>query len=108
MKLHKLTDMIRGWLVGAISPTVYYTDVCEIAIKKYVKNDFEAKHHHKIATEITVIIFGKVKMNGVEYGPDDIITIEPNESTNFLAMEDTVTCCIKIPGALNDKYLDET
>ncbi len=108
MKINKLTDMIRGWMVGAFLPTVYHTEACEIGIKKYKKNDFEDKHHHKIATEITIIISGKVKFNGVEFGPDDIITIEPNESTDFLAMEDTVTCCIKIPGALNDKYIDET
>ena len=107
MILNNLKNMVRGWLIGAINPTVYYTDVCEVAIKKYKANDFESKHHHKIATEITIIISGKVKMNGVEFGPDDIITIEPNESTDFLAMEDTVTCCVKIPGALNDKYLDE-
>jgi hypothetical protein len=106
VKLHSLKNMVRGWFVGAISPTVYHTEACELAIKKYKKYDYEQKHHHKIATEITIIISGKVKFNGVEYGPDDIITIEPNESTDFLVMEDTVTCCIKIPGALNDKYLD--
>lgn len=99
--------MIKGWFIGAINPTVYYTDACEIAVKKYVAGFFESKHHHKIATEITVIISGKVKMNDVEFGEGDIITISPNESTDFLALEDTVTCCVKIPGALNDKYIDE-
>ena len=106
MKIHKLKDMVRGWLVGRFLPSVYNTDACEIAIKNYLKNDFETKHHHKIATEITVIISGKVKMNNVEYEAGDIITIEPNESTDFLVLEDTTTCCIKIPGALNDKYID--
>ena len=106
MKLNNLKNMIRGWLVGAFPETVYSTDACELAIKKYKANDYEQKHFHKIATEITVIISGKVKMNNVEYGVDDIISIEPNESTDFLALEDTITCCIKIPGALNDKYLD--
>lgn len=106
MKINKLNDMIRGWLVGNFSPSVYNTNACEIAIKTYSKDDFEAKHRHKIATEITVIISGKVKMNNVEYEAGDIISIEPNESTDFLALENTTTCCIKIPGALNDKYLD--
>ena len=30
--------------------------------------DYEAKHFHKIATELTVIISGRVRMNGIEYG----------------------------------------
>lgn len=107
MKIHKLTDMVRGWIVGKFEPAVYSTTVCEVAIKNYKQNDFESKHHHKIATEITVIISGKVKMNGVEYGQGDIITVEPNESTDFLVLEDAITCCVKIPGAINDKYLDE-
>lgn len=106
MKLHKLKDMIRGWFIGSFKETVYHTDACEVAIKFYKQNDFETKHHHKIATEITVIISGKVKMNEVEFVSGDIITVEPGESTDFLVLEETVTCCIKIPGALNDKYLD--
>lgn len=106
MKLNKYKDMIRGWIVGNFNPTVYSTEACEVAIKTYKQNDFEEKHHHKIAVEITMIISGKVKMNNVEFGAGDIITIEPNESTDFLVLEDTITCCVKIPGALNDKYLD--
>ena len=107
MKINKLSHMIRGWFVGKFEPTVYSTEACEVAIKTYTIGQFESKHHHKIATEITVIISGKVKMNDVEYGQGDIITVEPNESTDFLVLEDTITCCVKIPGATDDKYLDE-
>jgi len=46
-------------------------------------------------------------MNNVEFGPDQIIIIEPGESNDFLALEDTVLACIKYPGASNDKYIDE-
>ena len=45
-------------------------------------------------------------MNGIEYREGDIIVIEPNDSTDFEALEDnTVNVVVKIPGANNDKYL---
>ena len=45
-------------------------------------------------------------MNGVEYGAGSIITMEPNEVTDFECLEDgTVNVVVKIPGANNDKYV---
>ena len=107
MKVAKLEDMIKGWFVGNFDPSMIKTNDVEVAVKEYKKGDYEEKHYHKIATEITVIISGKVKMNGVEYSKGDIILIEPNEATDFEALEDTVNAVVKFPGANNDKYLGE-
>lgn len=107
MKVAKLDDMIKGWFVGSFEPTLLNTNDVEVAVKKYKKGDSEDKHYHKIATEITVIVSGRVKMNGVVYVQGDIIVIEPNEATNFEALEDTVNTVVKFPGASNDKYLGE-
>lgn len=106
MKTADIKNFFRGWIIGQFDPSLLKTNEFEFGIKKYKKYDYEKKHHHKIATEYTFVISGKIIMNSVEYGPDAIIIIEPDESTDFLALEDTVTCCIKYPGASNDKYLD--
>ena len=105
MKVAKLEDMVKGWFVGNFEPTLIKTNNVEVAVKEYKKGDYEEKHYHKIATEITVIISGRVKMNDVEYSKGDIIVIEPNEATDFEALEDTVNAVVKFPGASNDKYL---
>ncbi len=106
MKTAKLEDMIKGWFVGNFKPTLYKTNDVEAAVKSYKKGDYEERHYHKIATEITVIIQGRVRMNGVEYKKGDIIVMEPNESTDFECLEDdTQNVVVKIPGANNDKYL---
>ncbi len=105
MKIVKLEDMVRGWFVGNFEPTLIKTNEVEVAVKKYKKGDFEQSHYHKIATEITVVVSGTVKMNGVEYTKGSIILIEPNEVTDFEALEDTVNTVVKFPGASNDKYL---
>jgi quercetin dioxygenase-like cupin family protein len=108
MKVAKLEDMFKGWFIGNFDPTLIKTNDVEVAVKIYKKGDFEVRHHHKIATEITVIISGRVKMNDVEYSKGDIIVIEPNEATDFEALEDTVNAVVKFPGASNDKYLNES
>lgn len=99
--------MVKGWFVGHFQPTIIDTKEVEVAVKYYAKGDYEASHHHKIATEVTVIISGRVEMNGEEYGAGDIIVIEPGESTDFKALTyNVVTCVVKYPGASNDKYVD--
>ena len=105
MKVDKLKDMFRGWVVGNFDPSLWKTDDVEVAVKTYKNGDYEEKHYHKIATEITIIGKGKVEMNGIEYNSGDIITIEPEEATDFRVLEDTITTVIKFPCLTDDKYL---
>ncbi len=105
MKLHKLKDMFKGWLVGNLEPSLYKTDDVEVAVKNYKAGERDETHYHKIATEITIISDGKVRMNGTIYGSGDIITIEPGEATDFEALEDTITTVVKIPCVKDDKYI---
>ena len=105
MKIHKLKDMFRGWIVGNFEPSLYKTDAVEVAVKEYKSGDKEPLHYHKIATEITVVVSGMVLMNGTLYNSGDIITIEPGESTNFEALTDAVTTVVKVPCVKDDKYI---
>lgn len=100
--------MTKGWFIGNFEPTVLKTNDLEVAVKEYKKGEYENLHYHKIATEITVIISGKVRMNGNIYIKGDIIKIYPNESTDFEVLEDTITTVVKLPGANSDKYLGDT
>lgn len=105
MKHARLDDMTKGWFVGGFTPTAHSTDACEAAVKNYRAGDKEELHHHKVATEITVVLSGRIRMAGREWGQGDIIVLEPGESTDFEALTDAVNVVIKTPGALNDKYL---
>lgn len=105
MKVFQLDDMVKGWFVGNFAPTVLSTNDVEVAVKKYKAGDYESSHYHKLATEITVIADGQVKMNGVTYSSGAIIVIEPNQATDFLALTDVTTTVVKYPGANDDKYL---
>jgi len=107
MDVFRLDEMVRGWFVGGFEPTLYKTSDVEVAVQKFEAGDYEGSHCHRIATEITVIVSGKAEMKGTIYGAGDIIRIAPGEYTDFKAIEDTVTAVVKLPGALNDKYLEK-
>ena len=105
MKTAKISDMTKGWFVGNFEPTLYRTNDVETAVKSYTAGDYEGRHYHNIATEITVVISGTVRMNGIEYNAGDIIVMEPGEATDFEAVTDAVNVVVKVPGANNDKYV---
>ena len=105
MDLHKIKDFTKGWIIGNFSPTLLCTNDMEIAVKYYKAGDYDCSHTHKIATEYTIIVDGKVSMNNNEYIKGDIIVIHPNEYTDFSALTDATTTVIKIPGAQNDKFI---
>jgi hypothetical protein len=107
MVKNNIENMIKGWFVGNFEPTVLSTNDVEVAVKRYKKNDFEERHYHKIATEITMIVEGEVRMSGISYQSGDIITINPFTATDFRALTDVITVVVKHPGANDDKYIGE-
>jgi quercetin dioxygenase-like cupin family protein len=76
-----------------------------VAVKHYKAGDHEGAHFHKVATEITLIVSGTVRMAGVEYGAGDIVVMEPGDITDFEALTDAINVVVKTPGVLDDKYL---
>ena len=105
MKSGKLQDMVKGWFVGDFEPSLLKTGACEVAVKSYKAGDSEELHHHKVATEVTLILSGRVRMCGREWGEGDIVVLAPGEATDFVALTDAVNVVVKTPGATNDKYL---
>jgi quercetin dioxygenase-like cupin family protein len=100
-----LRDMVKGWFVGGFTPNAFFTDACEVAVKQYKAGDYEASHFHKIATEVTLILSGRVRMAGSEWTAGDIIVLSPGEVTDFEALEDAVNVVVKVPGISDDKYI---
>lgn len=104
MKSFNFDQMVKGWFVGGFSPSALNTDACEVAFKRYKSGDQEAAHYHKIATEVTLVASGRVRMCDREWGPGSIVVLAPGDVTEFFAMEDTDTVVVKVPAVVNDKY----
>jgi len=105
MKHARLEDMVKGWFVGGFDPTAHGTQACEVAVKRYAAGEREAAHFHKVATEITLVLSGRVRMAGREWGEGDIVVLQPGEPTDFEALTEAVNVVVKTPGALNDKFV---
>jgi quercetin dioxygenase-like cupin family protein len=105
MEIFKLSSFTKGWFLGNFEPSIIQAEQFEVAVKNYSKGDYEPKHYHKIAKEITVILKGKVKMNDNYYYEGDMILISPFETTDFFAETKCQTAVVKIPSVKNDKYI---
>jgi mannose-6-phosphate isomerase-like protein (cupin superfamily) len=99
--------MIGGWFIGPFEPRIRESNDFEIAVKSYLAGEYEETHHHKIATEYTLLVQGKALMSGSLISPGNIVTISPGVATDFRAIEDCQTVVVKIPAAKNDKYIGE-
>jgi mannose-6-phosphate isomerase-like protein (cupin superfamily) len=105
LQRYKLDNFTRGWFVGNFSPTTLGTDEVEVAVKQYKAGESEASHYHKVATELTLIVSGRVRMSGEEVGAGEIIKIEPGQATDFVPLTDTTTVVVKVPCVKGDKYM---
>jgi len=105
MKKYNLSQMVNGWFIGNFEPSILKTNEFEIAIKYYASGTKELRHFHKVSTEYTIIVSGKVMVNNKIYESGDILKIEPNEIVEFEAIENTSTTVVKTPSVKNDKYL---
>jgi quercetin dioxygenase-like cupin family protein len=97
--------MINGWFVGNFFPSAFNTDLCEVAVKKYKKDELNLSHYHKISTEITLVLTGIIQMNDQIFNTGDIIVVSPGEKTTFRSITDSVLVVVKTPGAINDKFI---
>lgn len=104
MILATLSEMTGGWFVGDFTPSVLRSQACEVAVKSYNAGDCEALHHHRIATEVTVVVSGTVEMLGLRWEAGDIIVVDPGDATDFRACTQAVCVVVKTPSVIGDKY----
>jgi quercetin dioxygenase-like cupin family protein len=107
IKKYRLEDMFRGWFLGDFDLAAFRTSVAEVAYMKHEAGEVPRPHHHKIGTEITVVVKGKVKINGEPFVEGDIFVIKPGESAAPEVIEDTEVVVVKVPSIPGDKYFDD-
>jgi hypothetical protein len=99
--------MKRGWFIGDFEPSAYKTKNFEVAYIRHKKGDRWEKHYHKLATEITLIIRGSVKVNDEIFSKGDIFMVEPYETVDPLFLDDTEVIVVKTLSDVDDKYVIE-
>ncbi len=100
-----LGEYKNGWLLGNFNPAVIQTNDFEVCVKSFKVGDREASHYQVIATEVTVVLSGKVRMGEVLLTEDEILVVEPGEIVDFEALTDCKVLGIKFPSLPEDKVL---
>jgi quercetin dioxygenase-like cupin family protein len=105
MDKFRFEDMKRGWFIGDFEPSAYKTKNFEVAVGHHKKGEIWDKHYHKIATEITLILEGKVQLDDEIFVKGDILIIYPNEVVSPIFLEETDYVVVKTISDKNDKYI---
>jgi quercetin dioxygenase-like cupin family protein len=107
MQKFRIENMKRGWFIGDFEPAALKTNFFEVGFGHHKKGDRWDKHYHKLATEITLVIKGKVQINNDIFIEGDIFVIEKNEIVEPLFLEETNYVVVKTISDKNDKYIVE-
>jgi hypothetical protein len=105
MQVYNLSEFRGGWFLGNFTPSIDQSKLFEVAVKKFLKGEKEPAHYQKIATEITVVVSGKIRLGVRVFNQNEIIRIEPFESVDFECLENCEIVCIKFPSLPEDKVL---
>ena len=105
MNRSHLSQFNNGWFIGDFAPTLAKTQAFEVCVKTFLQGDFELAHFQKIATEITVVLSGSVRMGEYILEENDILTIYKDEICDFEALTDCKVMGIKFPSLPNDKVV---
>lgn len=101
-----LNDFKLGWVVGDFSPSLMKSDQVEVGVKYFKSGDVEPSHKQIIATELTVVVSGTIRLADETYTQGEIVRIEPGVFADFEALTDVALVCIKYPSLPNDKVLE--
>ncbi|HYF98635.1 MAG TPA: hypothetical protein VD815_00940 [Candidatus Saccharimonadales bacterium] len=99
-----MKNFTNGWFMGRFNPSLFSTDIFEVAVKYYKMGEVDPAHLHKVSREFTVVISGSIQMNDQYFSEGDIIEVAQDEVIEFLAVTDATLVIVKVPSIPGDKY----
>lgn len=106
MEIFDFNIMKGGWFVGNFAPTAHAASF-EVCYKQHKKGEKWDTHYHKEATEINLLISGKMTINGLIIEPGQIFVIKPYYVSSPIFLEDCTLVIVKTVSNINDKYVVE-
>ena len=105
MKIFKINDMKGGWFVGNFEPTAFKTSDFEVGYHVHQKGEKWDIHYHKLGTEITYLVKGKMIIQGKELNSGDVFVLYPYEVADPEFLEECTVIIVKTPSNTTDKYI---
>lgn len=104
MKVTRLSDYTRGWIIGDFEPSILKTKDFEVAVFNHTKGEEWPSHYHKEAVEYNVLVSGKMMMQDQELNAGDVFVLDRYEVANPIFLEDCTVVCVKTPSRPSDKF----
>lgn len=101
-----INEFVAGWFVGNFEPTLFKNQHLEVGVKFFRAGDTEPSHKQILATEITLISEGRVRIGNSVLHMGEILIIHPGEYADFEALTDGSLTCVKFPSIPSDKVLE--
>lgn len=101
MKINHIDHMVRGWFVGAFTPTVWHSADVEVGYRVH-EAGIRDWHYHTHVSEVNLIISGEMILQGKHLKAGDIFELAPYEVTDPEFLTDCGIVCVKFPSQ-NDK-----
>ena len=105
MKKWSLGEFKWGWFVGDFEPTAYRTAAAEVAFVRHSKGQHWPAHIHMVATEINLLVSGRMMIQGETIEPGTVFLIEPGEIGDPQFLEDCEVVVVKVPSIPGDKQI---
>ena len=103
MDIFKLNNMKQGWYVGNFEPSAFKTKLFEACYRIHPKGEVWDTHYHAHATEINLLIKGKMMIQNKILESGDVFILNPYEIADPQFLEDCEVVCIKTPCVIGDK-----
>ena len=103
MRVKKLKNFKRGWVIGNFKPSIKKIKNLEICFAYHKKNEKTYPHYHTKSTEYNVILQGSLFASGKKLKKGDIFIYKKNEVSNVDFLKDTILAIIRMPSAPKDK-----
>jgi len=103
MKTNRIENAKNGWMVGLFDGAILKSNF-EVCYRGLTAKTKIQPHHHKLSTELTLIIKGQMIVNGQTLEDGDIFIIEPNETLECEVIEDTQIVVVKDKSYPCDKH----
>ena len=104
MKVTRLSDYTRGWVIGDFEPSALRTKDFEVAVLTHKQGEIWPAHYHKEGVEYNILISGKMVIQGTELNAGDVFVLDRYEVADPVFLEDCKVVCVKTPSIPSDKF----
>jgi quercetin dioxygenase-like cupin family protein len=105
MKVERLSDFHRGWIIGDFHPSMLRTPDFEVGVMQHHKGEVWPAHTHHVLWEYNVLVKGSMTMQNQLLTAGDVFTLQPGDVADPTFHEDCMIVCVKVPSIPGDKHL---